>query len=511
MGAVQPLDLTQIRHDLLLKPRASTATPNTRPSFKGAMQSRLNLDWAIRILSADQEIRSSLTAMRSRCRNLANNNDYATRFLNKAEENVVGSTGIGLEMDLDPDQVPNAEKLNRAIEDAWDYWCESVSVDGKMTIVDALKLWIRTKLQDGEVFVRSIKGYPYNPCRYAVQFIDADTIDVNYQRRQHVNGEGIVDNEIRMGIEIDEWHRPLFYYMYAGHPAEMASTRRLKIPAEQIAHAYVFKRVNQSRGIPWMHTAMTRLNMLGGYEEAELVAARLEACKMGFFISKTGDEYPGGKLNEETAEVEIDASPGGLEELPAGIDFKEWNPQHPNNAFPEFTRALLRGAAAGLNVSYASLSADLRDVNFSSLRQGVLEERDGWRVLQTFAVTHGCRPIFRDWLTMAVTSGQLELPPKLPLPLVCRAANWVPRGWDWVDPKKDVDADTASIRSGQNTLSESCAKRGKDWRDVIDQRAVEIAYAKEKGVPIDLTTSGAGGVQGDVANEDTGRGGNSNA
>lgn len=502
MASVQPIDLTQARHELLQRPRIRA---NSQESFKGAHRGRLTADWAIRMLSADQEIRSSLVALRSRCRNLVNNNDYAGRFINKARENVIGSNGICLEMALDAATIPGADKLNRAIEDAWSRFCEKPEASGKLTFVDVMQLWLGTKLQDGEVFIRSVKGYPFNDFRYAVQFIDADMIDVNYQRRQRVDAQtDTVTNDIRMGVEIDEWRRPLNYYMFAGHPAEMAMTQRLKVPAEQIFHAYVFKRVNQTRGIPWMATAMTRMNMLAGMEEAELVASRVAANKVGFFTSKTGDEYPGGKRNEKNGEIETDLAPGQFEQLPEGVDVHavDWN--HPNAAFPEFVRAMLRGAAMGLNASYATVSGDLRDVNFSSLRQGVLDEREGWKVLQTFAIAHGCRPIFADWLPMAVTSGQLELPSKLPLEVVARSAKWTPRGWDWVDPKKDVDADTGAVRACMSTLSEVAAKRGQDWRKNVDQRAIEIAYAKQKGVPIDLTTAGSGGVEGTPQNEDTG-------
>jgi lambda family phage portal protein len=504
MAAVEPIDLTSVRHELLQRPKtgAFTNTP-----FKGASQTRLNVDWAVRMLSADQEIRSSLLAMRARCRLLANNNDYAGRFLYKAEENVIGPNGIGLEMDLDPATVPGAEQLNRQIEDAWSYWCENVDVDGRKSHVDFAKLWIRTKLQDGEAFVRRVKGYPYNDCRYALQFIDADMIDVNYQRRQAIDANGMVVNDIRMGVEIDEWRRPLYYYTFLGHPSEMAATRRVRIPAAEIDHAYVFKRINQTRGIPWMSSAMTRMNMLGGYEEAELVAARLGACKMAALVSKTGDEYKGRPSQEKKGAFEMDVQPGTIDQMPEGWDIKtiDWN--HPNAALPDFVKAMLRGVAMGVNISYATLTGDLREVNFSSLRDGKLDEREGWRLLQTFAVDHHYKPMFKDWLVMAVTSGQLQIPSKLPLALIERAAVWTPRGWDWVDPKKDVDADIASIRSGQNTLKDSAAKRGRDWRDIIDQRAAEIAYAKERGVPIDLTTSGAGGVEGATQNEEGATGG----
>jgi lambda family phage portal protein len=522
MPALEPIDLTSARHALLAEPRRPKldAVAETNSTFKGASLNRLNMDWAIRVLSVDQELRSSLTALRSRSRELSHNNDYVARFLNKAKQNVIGPNGIAMEIDLE-DLAPGAQKYNDVIEAAWERYCESPSVDGQMTMVDHLQLWVTGTLCDGESFVRKVDGYPYNDFKFALQFIDPDMVDTQFQSVIQSSESGAPQkNEIRMGVEVDEWRRKIAYYVFEGHPSEFASRKRLRIPAEQIEHSFVFKRINQTRGLPWMVSAMSRLNMLRGYEEAELVAARIAACKMGIITSETGDDYAGDAAksgqagSKKRGAVEITASPGSFEQLPTNMDITPLDWQHPNSGFGDFVKAMLRGAAMGLDLSYSTLTGDLREVNFSSLRQGLLDEREGWRVLQTFAIAHACKPIFRAWLRMAVTTGQLDIPAKLPLDVVARAARWIPRGWDWVDPKKDVDADTSSIRSGQNTLQDSAAKRGKDWRKIIDQRAKEIAYAKKAGVPLDMTTSGAGGVEGATQDEETGGdagGGNPNA
>ena len=47
-----------------------------------------------------------------------------------------------------------------------------------------------------------------------------------------------------------------------------------------------------------MAAALTRLKMLDGYEEAELVAARTAASKMGFFTSPDGDGYSGVDIED---------------------------------------------------------------------------------------------------------------------------------------------------------------------------------------------------------------------
>ncbi|MDT8070951.1 MAG: phage portal protein [Terriglobia bacterium] len=478
-----------------LSPRAT----RYQAPFEGASFSRLNMDWATSLLSSDQKLRFSQRVMRMRSRELAQNNDYVIRFLNLARQNVIGRHGIGMEIAFDQEQFNGADALAEKIETAWQRWSERVSTCGQMSWVDFQQAWIAWFLADGETFVKRVKGYPHNITRFALQPIDPDVVDVSFNRDRIESGGGGA-NEVRMGVELDSWRRPVAYWALRRHPGEGATVARDRIPAEEMDHSFVFKMIAQTRGVPWLHTAMTRMKMLGGYEEAELVASRLAACKMGFFSSETGESYEGGE-RAASGELEVTVEPGSWEELPAGLDVKTVDWQHPNQQFAEFSKAMLRGAAMGINVSYSSLTGDLRDVNFSSIRQGILDERDGWALLQAFAVDHLCKPVFSDWLRMAVTTGQVELPRQLPVEAVIEATTWTPRGWDWVDPRRDVDADIAAVRAGMTSLKQVCAKRGFDWREVLEQRAKENTFAEGLGLSLDFTTSGAGGVEGDAQSE----------
>jgi lambda family phage portal protein len=456
------------------------------------MNSRLTLDWALGARTSDQKLRGGLRGMKDRSRDLSENNEYCARFLNKARENVIGSNGIGLQMAFTEDLLGSqASTVNRAIEGGWDRYCEKVSACGQMSMVDFAQLWTSTFLTDGEAFVNRLKGYEYNDHRFAVQFIDSDQIDIGYQRLARYDSEGKrLENEICLGVEFDQYRRPVAYWAYDRHPAERAGVRRYRLDAERVDHSFLFKVLNQTRGVPVFHAVLLTLHHLGQYEEAEIVAARLAACKMAALVSKLGPDDAPSQRNEKTGAVEMGAEPGEMFALPEGMDVHpiDWN--HPNQNFPAFTKAMLRGIAAGVNTAYSTLTGDLSDVNFSSMRAGILDEREGWRVLQTFAVQHFYAPTFKDWLGMALLTGQLQVPAKLSVAQIIAAARWMPRGWDWVDPVKDVTADIMALRAGLATHQELMQKRGRDFFDTIDERAREMKYAKEKGVEIDLSDNG---------------------
>jgi lambda family phage portal protein len=474
---------------------------NSGASFAGAASSRLNADWASSIYSPDLELRNSLKMMRYRSRQLAKDNDYARRFISLVQQNVIGPRGIAMRSDIDESELAGAEQVNAQIDKGWQKFCESaITACGQMSAVDFANLCLESLITDGEIFIRRLKGFG-NDDRYAVELIDPDRVPVELNLRREVRLDGTVVNEIRMGVEVDEWRRPVSYRVLTQHPTE-GGTKYEVIPAWQIEHVYLFRRIGQTRGIPFMHAAMSDMHMLGKYEEAELVAARVAACKMAAITSKTGDEFAGQHDDKKHGAVEIDVQEGSMFELPEGMSITPIDWQHPNAAFPEFVKAMLRGMAVGLNVSYASLAGDLREVNYSSIRQGALDERDAWRALQTFATRHIYMPILTDWFAMAQLIGRLKLPaaPAGDRDFYLDRVNWKPRGWFWVDPYKEAMAHTYSVRACFETLDDVCSEKGVDWRDNIRQRARENKFAKDMGVTIDL--GGAGISQPDESGAD---------
>ena len=62
------------------------------------------------------------------------------------------------------------------------------------------------------------------------------------------------------------------------------------------------------------------------------------------------------------------------------------------------------------------------------------------------------------------------------------AATWQPRGFDWVDPKSDIEADIIAIDAGLKTRAEIAAERGKDLRDIFEQLSREKELADEYGL-----------------------------
>ncbi len=68
-------------------------------------------------------------------------------------------------------------------------------------------------------------------------------------------------------------------------------------------------------------------------------------------------------------------------------------------------------------------------------------------------------------------------------------ARWIAPGWSWVDPLKEVKASREAIAGNISSLADEAAGQGKDWEEILEQRAREEQKRKELGLPETATNS----------------------
>jgi len=449
--------------------------------YAAAKQTRLTSDWTMATKSANSEIRADLETLRARARQLERDNDYIRRYFKVLENNVLGAGGIKLQAKAKDEDGSFDTAANAKVEAAWRNWgtMGNCTVTGSQSWQDAQRLILRSVARDGSCIIRKVTNYD-NPHRFALQILEADLLnnDANVRLK---NG-----NTIRMGIELNEWEKPVAYHLRDGHKGDEFGmnqpNKTNRIPADEIILAYLPERAHQNIGVPWIVSAMTRLNMLNGYEEAELVAARVASAKMGFYIkNEQGEGYQGEQ--DETGNLINQAEPGAFEELPFGTDFKTFDPSHPTANYADYVKACLRGIAAGLGVSYTSLANDLEGVNYSSIRAGLLEEREEWKQIQNWFTTHLCQPVFDAWLPYALLSGALDLPAAKVEKFA--AVEWKPRRWQWVDPLKDTQASVIAVANGFKSRRAIIAEAGGDIEDTYAELEQDDRLADAKGIKVD--------------------------
>lgn len=458
---------------------------SNKRSYQAAMIDRLVSDWMASTTSADAEIRGGLLTVRNRSRDLARNNDYYRNILKLFQVNVIGE-GMPFQAQIRMQRGGLLDsEMNSKIESEFNKWAkaESCDVSGKLSFYEMQGLAIRAPAQDGDVFFRKIKqSFGKSKIPAALEIIEADLCDE--QHNEDLGGGRV----IRMGIEYNEWMRPVAYHFTTKHPGDnghgfSSNSRKIRVPADEVIHVFKTERPRQGRGMPWLTSGMMKMHHMNGYMDAEVIGARASSSLMGFIESPEG-QIEGDSIDGGQRVTEFE--PGVFKQLNPGEKMNVPQLNKPGNQFAPFMQVMLRGIAAGAGISYESVSRDYSTVTYSSARQALLEDRDYWKVLQSWSIEQFSQKVIEFWLDQAVLSGVLNLPKYFQdSDKYYSAIKWMPRGWNWVDPGKETAANLSSVRSGFMTASQVVAQMGGDYEELVAQRAREIEIAKKYGVKFD--------------------------
>ena len=72
----------------------------------------------------------------------------------------------------------------------------------------------------------------------------------------------------------------------------------------------------------------------------------------------------------------------------------------------------------------------------------------------------------------------------------------------WIDPQKEATANQIMLSTGQITLKELYARRGKDWEDELEQLAQEQELLQKAGLVQQKGDDGDGENNGSENNDD---------
>jgi lambda family phage portal protein len=455
-------------------------------TYVAAQVNRLTADWTSYRQSIDSDVRMSLVIIRERARDLVKNNEFGRAYMRLLSTNIIGPTGFTLQMDVKNPDGTSDEPANALIEDAWRDWSErnNCSVSGQYSFRAVCDQLIKYIGRDGEGLLRPVFN---KQSKYGLQtqVIEPEALDEQYSTLL-TNG-----NVVKMGVEVDAWRRPITYYIRKVNPInELYSGTSVardyyKIPASELIHGFDREYVNQTRGISWLVQSLFRMKQLSGYEEAVVVNARASAAKMIFLTRAAdapGESYTG--TDQDAAGNKITSiEPGGIEELPIGMKPEPWDPKQPTTQHDMFMRTSLNAFATGVGFAAMSLSGDLSGANYSSMRAGLLPERDAARLLQQWFAETYLYPLFSIWLETAIMKGTINLPEakfeKFNKPI------FVGRTWDWVDPEKDTTAKVMALRSGLASPYDVAGEQGKKLEQIYKDIADANALAKKFGIVID--------------------------
>ena len=460
-----------------VSPRAATRRLLAREAFEGltrgyegAARGRRTDGWRSPGTSADSEIATAGALLRDRMRDLVRNNPHAAKAVAVLVNNIVGA-GIM------PRAASGDDRLDRTVNELWETWARGCDADGQLDFYGLQTLVCREMVEAGEVLVRRRPRRTEDGLAVPVQVqvLEADFLDATR------NGETGSGHAVQ-GVEFDAIGRRRAYWLFARHPGDafgllQGGFKSAAVPATEIAHVYEKQRT-QARGVPWGAPVIRSLRDLDDYEIAEIVRKKTEACM-------TAIVFGADEAEQGIAPTVVDADGNRVEQFEPGLiayarGGKEirFNQPAATGGYAEYKRASLHTVSAGFRVPYELLTGDLSQVNYSSIRAGLVEFRRMIDAVQWQLFV----PLFCDkvwnWFTEAAWAAG-----HIPEPVV--RVEWSPPKFEAVDPQKDAMADLLAIRSGTETLAQAIARKGRNPDAVLAEIAATNAKLDELGIVLD--------------------------
>lgn len=386
---------------------------------------------------------------------------------------------------------------NQLFERNWQEWQRKEFSDLRQTrnYFQQCLLRLIGAVRDGDFFIRMIRDPSVNKFGFSLQMINGEWCD-RFLNCTLDNG-----NVVRMGIEyqMSPWGlgKVVAYYFITRVPTDWQYTSagglfgwgqpsqfHQRILAQDIVHYARPVDADATRPAPWVACTIPKGRQLDQFELAEVVAARTAACKMGFLWSDVNPEggMSGVAINPETGQAAAqDAGPGDMVGLPWGVKFQEHDPKHPSQNFETFRKGMVRSISAGMpGADYNTLANDLENINFSAGRLGRLDTNEMSMLIQRFDIDTAERPIFEAWLEMAIITKAINLPivkfAKFNKPV------FQGRRWAQVDEVKAEQASAMRITNNKSSWALECALDGKDFEEVIFDKAENLMTMEQLGI-----------------------------
>lgn len=415
---------------------------------------------------------TALAALRELSRDLRRNNGWARAGVRVIVNNTVG-WGI----------MPKPDDRSRARGSAaikiWNAWATSTSADfdGRLNFYGLQRLAMETIVESGEVLIVRQPAATSDglaiPMR--LQVLEPDYLDTSRNGFVAAGGGPIID-----GIEFDLQGRRTAYWLFTSHPGGQQLTARgfesVRIPADRVLHIYRVDRPGQVRGVPWLSSAISKLNDFDDFDDAELMQQKVAAC-FGAFV--TDIDSNGGTLGVPGTDTEghqlEQLEPGHIAYLKPGQTVQFAQPPRAQDS--SFSVRALRKVAVSIGVPYEELSGDYSQVNYSSARMARLAHWGNvheWR--EHMLIPQFCGGVWK-W-AMDLTA-QLEGWPSVPL------ANWAPPPMPILEPDKEGLAYQRLLRIGAMTWPQMVRELGEDPVSQLDEIQHYNREFDKRGIVLD--------------------------
>lgn len=392
-------------------------------------------------------------------RYLSIKNSHIRKYRQLLKSNVLGASGLG------------ARFSDEGVRDMWKEWTKRADLTGRSSWPEFQELVLWTVIRDGEAVVEFIRvnGELHLYLRNTLH--QARTLTETKAQTVSVIGGG---GRVAQGVRLDDYDRAMGYLFHRSEGGFF------EIPAERVSHVFVREFEEQLHGIPWLVSTEDGLLDLTEFEEAAIINAKINASQSALVQVSDKAMVEEADASAAVAKV-VTMEPGERVVVPEGVSINGMPAEFPAQAYEAYRRGMLSSAAVGLGVSYATLTSDLKGANFSSLRQGRLDDVAFYEQVQRMMCEWLDR-VYEAWVFHYGLSGSRRREER-----IRRAScEWVVPGHGYIDPVKETTAQTGNLKNLTESHSEAIARSGREPKQVYGLIAQDIKDMQEAGIPDDI-------------------------
>lgn len=442
-------------------------------SYDAGDYSRGNANWRVINQSAEYTDKYSRDNVRARARDLERNSDMMNSVIGAYKRNVIGG-GYTLQVKTGDDE------LNDTIEAAWKKWCKKQNCDvtGTQSFTQMMRMCMKRKKIDGGILI--VKRYTSDGfLPFKLQTFEVDELDSS-QMTPKTQGNKVVG-----GIELNEYNKLVGYWIRQYPVDSLALTTPVYIEAKDVIFLYTKHRPSQIREMSDMSPTITRIRDANEFMVAVSVKERIAAC-LSVFIKKTipttgigrGIGVGQGVLHDYQGKS---ITPGMIKELNAGDEIQVVNPAGQATDAASYIKLQQRLVGAGQGISYEATSRDMSESNYSSTRQGIIEDEMTYTEEKEMLM-EVMDEIYETFVISLWLSGNISVKDFWGKKDKYLEHTWIIAPKKWIDPQKEANANRIALNTGQKTFKQIAAEQGRDWKEQIEEIAEVLEYAKSFGI-----------------------------
>ncbi|MFH1370362.1 MAG: phage portal protein [Planctomycetota bacterium] len=460
----------------------STRAACQRKAFRNAYEildrhrtrTKRSLFWGTGDATLDER---SLSELREIARDLSRNNPVAIGLLRTERDSVIGS---GPKVEARSDDISwNADTEAAYAETMLDRPCD---VTGRFNAMQLMRIGYLSYRRDGDAAI--LFGAD------GLQGIEGDQIGTPYGKQRPDLFE------IVNGVAYSKKTRMILGY-YIGQPNKWGYIQPdtwQKYPADKVHHIFNPERISFSRGEPVLTPSIKYLDYLTGYIDAELVAAKVNAC-FSMFVSQQNGDIPGAYTQgvESTGLTDQNfrhekLEPGTIMYGQPGEQATGIGQTRPGALFDPFIQRILTIIGRPLCIPLMLITLDYSGATFMNARIAYQKAQEMWEAEQNIVIRPLASRIWLWGIRKLIDSGRIkEIEGWNRHEVFCKR-------WPYVDPYKEAIADEQQLKNATTTRTAVCARQGTDFADIVEKLAEEKKMLDDRELS-DVTAQTVGKIQ----------------